>query len=94
MTPFRFPGEPAWDEARDAIAFPIQLGEYEATVFIPRREFRSLLGRLPTPEEAVGLVASDPTRFERAAEHRVLARLLDEDANITLTGRELRATEG
>ncbi len=90
MTPFAFPGEPRWNEARDAVEFDVVLGEYQALVFVPRRELRSLLGRTPTPEEAVTAVALEAARFERACEERIVARLLDDDANITLTGRDLR----
>ncbi len=90
MIPFAYPGEPRWNEARDAVEFDIVLGEYQALVFVPRRDLRALLGRTPSPEEAVQAVLVEAGRFERAAEQRILDRMLDDDANITLTGRDLR----
>jgi hypothetical protein len=85
----RFPDDPAWDEAADAVTFPVEAGEYQGTVFVARRALQGLLGHTPKPEEAVEAVYVNRTAFERAAEQRILDRRLDEDANIHLTARDL-----
>lgn len=91
MSLFVFPDEAVWDETADAVAFTVQVGEYEGRVLIPRRVLRSLLGHLPRPEEAVQLVHLDRAPFERAVERRITARALDPDANVHLTARDLAA---
>ena len=88
---FVFPDEAAWNEAEQAVEFGIEIGEYQGRVFVPRRVIQGLVGSRPTPEQCVEYCHLARTRLERAAEARVRARLLDDDANIRLTGRDLRA---
>jgi Protein of unknown function (DUF1488) len=87
---FAFPDDISWNEAERAVEFGLQLGEYEGRVFVPLRVIQSLLGSRPTPEDCVRYVHLERTNFERLAEDKVRARELDADANIRLTGRDLR----
>lgn len=87
---FAFPDDAAWDEEEDAVTFTLRFGEYEGRVFVPRRLFQLRLGSRPTPAQCVEYFHLNRSDFERTAEARVLARQLDEDANIHLTGRDLR----
>ena len=87
---FVFPDDARWDEAAEAVAFSVELGEYRGTCFVPRRMFHDLLGRRPTPEECVERFHLGRTEFERLAEHKIAARELDDDANIRLSMRDLR----
>jgi hypothetical protein len=90
---FAFPDDAAWNESEEAVEFGIELGEYRGRVFLPRRVIHGLLGARPSPEDCVQAFHRERARFERAAETRVRARMLDEDANIRLTGRDLRENE-
>ena len=87
---FRFPGEPRWNGAREAVEFEVELGEYRGLVLVPRRVFHDLLGRRPTPEQCVDCCHRHRTELERLAEAKILARELEEDANVLLSGRDLR----
>jgi len=88
---FAFPDDPAWNEAEQAVEFGIEIGEYQGRVFVPRRVIQGLVGSRPTPEQCVEYCHLARAELERAAEARVRARLLDADANIRLTGRDLHA---
>jgi hypothetical protein len=87
---FIFPDDAAWNEGEDAVEFGIEIGEYRGRVFVARRVIQGLVGIRPTPEDCVQHFHLERTRFERAAEAKVRARQLDDDANIRLTGRDLR----
>ena len=87
---FTFPDDVRWNEAEAAVEFALQLGEYEGRVFVPLRVIQGLIGTRPTPEACVQYIHLERAAFERAAEDRVRARTLDPDANIRLTGRDLR----
>lgn len=91
---FAFPEEASWDEAEEAVAFTLILGEYEGRVLAPRRIFHDFLGSRPSPEECLRQFHINRALFERAAEMRVAARALDADAAIRLTGRDLRVARG
>jgi hypothetical protein len=87
---FVFPDDAAWNEAEQAVEFGIEIGDYRGRVFVPRRVIQGLIGSRPTPEQCVEYFHLQRTEFERVAEARVRARRLDDDANIRLTGRDLR----
>jgi hypothetical protein len=87
---FTFPDDVSWNETEVAVEFGLKLGEYEGRVFVPLRVIQGLIGTRPTPEACVQYFHLERTAFERAAEDRVRARALDPDANIRLTGRDLR----
>lgn len=94
MSIFTFPGELRWNEARLAVEFDIELGEYQALVFVPQRVVHDLIGRRPSPEECVAYLYEARMQFERIAEAKIVARDLGEDANIHITGRDVaRAKE-
>jgi hypothetical protein len=88
---FTFPDDACWNEAEDAVQFTVQIGEYQGSVFVPRRLLQSSAGFRLTPEQCVEQFHMNRTSFERAAEAKVKALQLDEEANIQLTGRDLRA---
>jgi Protein of unknown function (DUF1488) len=90
MSFFAFPEDGHWDEARDAVAFSVALGAYEGEVRVPRAVIRRLAGSTVTPEQCVEYYFLHRTRFERAAEAKLRRRDLDEDSNVTLSGRDLR----
>ena len=87
---FVFPDEAAWNEAEDAVEFPVRLGEYEGKVFVPRRVFHDMIGARPSPDRCVEWFHLNRTVFERIAEAKLRARELSDDANIRLSGRDVR----
>ncbi|HEX3498184.1 MAG TPA: DUF1488 family protein [Stellaceae bacterium] len=88
---FVFPDDASWNDDEDAVEFSIRLGDYEGKVFLPRRVLQSLIGARPKAEDCIAHFHLNRTAFERIAEARVHARQLDDDANIRITGRDLRA---
>jgi hypothetical protein len=87
---FAFPDDARWDEARGAVAFSVEVGEaYRGTAYLPVAAMRMLLGRKPTPAEAVELFHAHQARIERVVQRRIMDRRLDDDANVTLDGRDL-----
>ncbi len=90
MPIFVFPDDPIWNEEADAVQYAVEVGEYQGTVFIPRRALQSLAGHTPKPEEAVQLVCMNRPVFDKAVEARIMDRKLDPDANIHLTPRDVR----
>jgi hypothetical protein len=87
---FVFPEDACWNDAEDAVEFSIRLGGYEGKVFVSRGVFQDLVGGRPKPEHCLEHFHLNRTDFERIAENRVRARQLDDDANIRITGRDLR----
>jgi hypothetical protein len=66
-------------------------GEYEGVVRSPKRVFQRLLDRSPMPERCLEAYHLHRTRLERiAAARKVRRRQLTDDANIEITGRDLR----
>jgi hypothetical protein len=86
---FAFPDQAAWNEAEDAVEFPVHLGEYEGAVFVGRRVFHTLIGVRPSPEQCVEYFHLNRTAFERLAEQKIIARQLSDDANVRIDGRDL-----
>ena len=71
---FVFPDDAVWDEAREAVTFSVELGEYRGTCVVPRRVLHDLIGQRPTPEDCVQHFHLQRTQFERIVEDpRVLA---------------------
>jgi Protein of unknown function (DUF1488) len=87
---FAFPDDASWNAEEDAVEFAIRLGDYAGRVFLPRRVLQSLIGARPKAEDCIAHFHLNRTEFERIAEARVRARQLDDDANIRITGRDLR----
>jgi hypothetical protein len=91
---FVFPDDVSWNEAESAVEFGLRFGEYEGRVFVPLRVIQGLIGSRPTPGDCVQYFHLERTSFERAAEEKVRARELDADANIRITGRDVRRMKG
>jgi Protein of unknown function (DUF1488) len=87
---FTFPEDARWDADRQAVEFGVEIGEYHGVVRVPRRVFQRLLPERPTPDRCVQAYYLQRTRFERVAEHKLRRRLLTEDDNVEITGRDLR----
>jgi hypothetical protein len=87
---FAYPEDTRWNEEEEAVQFTLCLGEYEGSVFVPRRVIEGLAGARLGPEGCLQQVHLHRAVFERAAEARIRARALDADANVWLTGRDLR----
>ena len=90
---FRLPADARWNPDRAAVEFGIGLGEYEGVVRIPRRVFQRLLDKSPTPERCLEAYYLQRTRLELIAERKVRRRQLTDDANVEITGRDLREQE-
>jgi Protein of unknown function (DUF1488) len=87
---FTFPEDARWNAERQAVEFGVVIGEYEGVVRVPRRVFQRLLSERSTPERCVEAYYLQRTRFERVAEAKVRHRLLTEDGNVEISGRDLR----
>jgi hypothetical protein len=87
---FTFPEDARWNPERSAVEFGIGVGEYEGVVRVPRRVFQGLLNDAPTPERCLEAYHLHRTRLELIAERKVRHRQLTDDANIEITGRDLR----
>ncbi len=87
---FTFPEDARWNADRQAVEFGVEIGEYHGMVRVPRRVFQRLLAERPTPERCVEAYYLQRTRFERVAERKLRRRLLTEDGNVEITGRDLR----
>ena len=87
---FTFPENARWNPERSAVEFGVSVGEYEGIVRVPRRAFQRILSQSPTPERCIEAYHLNRTRFERIAERKLRRRQLTKDANIEITGRDLR----
>lgn len=90
---FSFPEDARWNAKRHAVEFGIEIAEYAGVVRIGRRVFQHLLSESPTPERCVEGYHLHRTRFERIAERKLRRRQLTDDANVEITGRDLRERE-
>ena len=90
---FSFPDDARWASDRCCVAFGIAIGEYEGVARVYRRAFQSLLNESPTPERCLEAYYLHRTRLERIAERKVRRRQLTSDANVEITGRDLRERE-
>jgi len=89
---FSFPEGARWNADRQAVEFGVEIGEYRGVVRVPRRVFQRLLPERPTlSAEAYYL---QRTRFESVAERKLRRRLLTEDGNVEISGRDLRQMAG
>ena len=72
------------------VEFGVEIGEYRGVVRVPRRVFQRLLSERPTPERCVEAYYLQRTRFESIAEGKLRRRHLTKDANVEISGRDLR----
>lgn len=89
MPIFAFPDDAAWNEARRAVEFGVEVGEYRGRVFAPRRLFQGLIAQ-PTPEACLEAYHLARARFERAVERKIARRALAPDGNVELDLRDLK----
>src|SRR5260221_8614362 len=87
---FVFPDDAAWDDAREAVTFSVELGDYRGSCVVPRRVFHDLVGRQPTPEECVQQFHLQRTEVERIVEAKLAARELEPDPNVLISMRDVR----
>jgi hypothetical protein len=87
---FTFPENARWSADRQAVEFGVTIGEYEGVVRVPRKVFRHFLDGAATPERCIEAYHLHRTRFECTAERKLRNRQLTDDANIEITGRDLR----
>jgi hypothetical protein len=87
---FSFPEDARWNADRQAVKFGVEIGEYEHVVRVPRRVFQNLLPERPTPERCIEAYYLQRARFESIAEGKVRHRVLTEDGNVEISGRDLR----
>jgi hypothetical protein len=87
---FTFPQNARWNAERQAVEFPVGIGEYEGVVRLSRRVFQRLLPESPTPERCLEAYHLQRTHFERIAERKLRERQLTDDGNVEITGRDLR----
>ncbi|MBV8458898.1 MAG: DUF1488 family protein [Acetobacteraceae bacterium] len=87
---FTFPEDAHWNAERQAVEFGVEIGEYRGVVRVPRRVFQRLLPERPTPERCVEAYYLQRTRFESIAERKIRRRLLTDDGNVEISGRDLR----
>ncbi len=87
---FSFPEDAQWNPDRQAVEFGISIGEYEGVVRVPRDVFRRFIDGGVTPERCIEAYHLQKTRFELIAERKLRLRQLTEDANVEITGRDLR----
>ena len=87
---FVFPDDAVWDEAREAVTFSVELGEFRGSCVVPRRVFHDLIGGRPTAEDCVQHFHLQRTQFERIVEAKIAARELEPDASILITSRDVR----
>jgi len=87
---FTFPEDARWNDARSAVEFGVEIGEYAGVVRVPRRIFQHLLSERPTPENCVETYHLYRTQLERVAERKLRRRQLAGDGNVDITGRDLR----
>ena len=83
---FSFPEDARWNAERQAV----EIGEYRGVVRVPRRVFQRLLTGEPDTRKMCRrlLPPSDPLRA--IAERKLQNRQLTDDANVEITGRDLR----
>jgi hypothetical protein len=75
------------------VKFGIGVGQYEGIVRVSRRVFQILRLEAPTPERCLEAYHLHRTRLELIAERKLRRRQLTEDANVEITGRDLRERE-
>jgi len=87
---FTFPEDARWNADRRAVEFGVSIGEYEGVVRMPRQVFRRFVDGSVTPEQCIEAYHLHRTRLECIAERKLRNRQLTDDANVEITGRDLR----
>jgi hypothetical protein len=87
---FTVPEDARWNADRQDVEFGVAIGEYEGIVRVSRRVFGRLIDRSVTPERCIEAYHLQRTRFELIAERKLCNRQLTDDADVEITGRDLR----
>jgi hypothetical protein len=87
---FTFPEDARWNADREAVEFGVAIGEYEGVVRVGRQVFRRFIDGAVTPERCIEAYHLQRTRFECIVERKLRNRQLTNDANVEITGRDLR----
>jgi hypothetical protein len=87
---FTFPEDARWNPDRQTVEFGVAIGEYEGVVRVPRQVFRRFIDGTATPERCIEAYHLHRTHLERIAERKLRNRQLTDDANVEITGRDLR----
>jgi hypothetical protein len=90
---FMFPEDARWNAESQAIEFGVGIGEYEGVVRVPRDVFRRFVDGAVTPDKCIEAYHLHRTRFEMIAERKLRQRQLTDDANVAITGRDLRGSQ-
>lgn len=91
---FTFPDDAVWNDARSAVEFTVEVGEYKGRVVVARRVFQALLPVPPLPERCLEAFHLDRIRFERAAARKIERRELTDDGNVELSLKDLGGAQG
>jgi hypothetical protein len=78
---------PVWREDVDALAF--RPGGQEGLCMVHRHAFRTLLKRMPSPDDCVAFYRAHRQAFQAAARAKVLRADVAMSANFHLTSRDL-----
>jgi len=87
---FTFPEDARWNADRQAVEFGVSIGEYDGVVRMPRQVFRRFVDGSVTPGRCIEAYHLHRTRLECIAERKLRNRQLTDDANVEITGRDLR----
>jgi hypothetical protein len=83
---------PAWRNDIDALAFGPE--GHAGICTVHRLAFRTLLGRLPAPEDCIAFFRANEAAFQAAAGAKIARRGLAAGANFHLTSRDVAAAIG
>jgi hypothetical protein len=83
---------PVWRSDIDALAFAPD--GHAGLCTVHRLAFRTLLGRMPTPQDCIAFFKSNERAFHSAAGAKILRRGLVSGANFHLTSRDVAAAIG
>lgn len=83
---------PVWRSDINALAFGPE--GHAGICTVHRLAFRTLLGRMPTPEDCIAFFRSNEPAFQAAAGAKILRRQLRPGANFHLTSRDVAAAIG
>ena len=78
-----------WRSDIDALAFEPE--GHAGICTVHRLAFRTLLGRMPAPEDCIAYFRSNEPAFQAAARGKILRRGLAPGANFHLTSRDVAA---
>jgi hypothetical protein len=81
-----------WRSDIDALAFAPE--RHAGLCTVHRLAFRTLLGRMPTPQDCIAFFQANEAAFRAAARAKITRRGLAPGANFHLTSRDVAAAIG